>query len=91
MTTDDTLKIINSFPTDLKIVKELVYDKCGVILTNPKLNTESLEYGACSFLLNGMAIQHRVSKITPTKSGQFVTIWKRNINGITQPYDFLTN
>ena len=32
-------------------------------------------------------IQHRVSKITPTKNGQFVTLWKRNQNGITEPFD----
>lgn len=89
MTTESTLTIINSFHSDLKIVKELVYDKCGFILTDPKLNAESLEYGACSFVLNGLTIQHRVSKITPTKSGQFVTIWKRNAQGITEPFNFL--
>ena len=88
MTTENTLKIINSFHSDLKIAKELVYDKCGFNLTDPKLNTESLEYGACSFALNGLIIQHRVSKITPTKTGQFVTIWKRNVEGITKPFDF---
>ena len=26
-------------------------------------------------------------KITPTKTGQFVTIWKRNQDGITVPFD----
>ncbi|MGL4629999.1 MAG: MepB family protein [Leadbetterella sp.] len=30
---------------------------------------------------------NRVSKITPTKTGQFVTIWKRNEEGITEPFD----
>jgi hypothetical protein len=63
MTTENTLKIINSFHSDLKIAKELVYDKCGFNLTDPKLNTESLEYGACSFALNGLTIQHRVLKL----------------------------
>ncbi len=67
----------------------MVYDKCGFDLTHPKLNAESAEYGACSFKLNGNSIQHRVSKITPTKIGQFVTIWKRNKDGITQPFDIL--
>lgn len=28
-----------------------------------------------------------MSKITPTKTGQFVTLWKRNSNGITEPLD----
>ncbi len=87
MTIESTLTIVNSFHRDLKIVKELVYDKCGFDLTHPKLNSESVEYGACSFGLNGKIIQHRVSKITPTKTGQFVTIWKRNKDGITAPFD----
>ena len=82
---------IDSFHRDLKIAKELIYDNCGFKLTNPKLNTESVEYGACSFELNGKAIQFRVSKITPTKTGQFVTIWKRNHDRITQPFDISDN
>ena len=28
-----------------------------------------------------------MAKITPTKTGQFVTIWKRNENGITEPHN----
>ena len=74
---------------ELKMVKELVYDKWGMEITNLKISLESTEYGACSFLLNGKSIQQRISKITPTKTGQFVTIWKRNASGITVPYDIL--
>src|SRR5258708_5952015 len=40
-----------------------------------------------SFNLNGFFIRFRVAKITPTKIGQFVTLWKRIGNGPTQPYD----
>jgi hypothetical protein len=87
MTTENTLTIINSFHQDLKITKELIYDKCALDFTNPQLNTESAAYGACSFRLNGKTIEHRVSKITPAKTGQFVTIWKRNKNGITEPFN----
>ena len=83
----DPQTIISFFPNDLKIIKELVYDQCGFELTNPKLNIESKEYGACSYELNGKIIQYRTSKITPTKTGQFVTIWKRNKDGITEPYN----
>ena len=79
---------ISSFNTDLLIAKELIYDKCGFELTNMKFNKESTEYSACSFKLNGKTIVYRSSKITPTKTGQFVTIWKRSKNGITEPYDF---
>ena len=87
MTTENTLTHLDSIHSDLKLVKELVYDKCGFDLTNLKQNTESKEYGACSFELDEKKIQQRVSKITPTKTGQFVTIWKRNSNGITEPFD----
>jgi hypothetical protein len=87
MSTENILQIINLFHSDLKFAKEVVYDKCDLEFTNPKLNTQSKDYGACSFLLSGKTIQHRVSKITPTKTGQFVTIWKRNEKGITEPYN----
>ncbi|MBB6004366.1 MepB family protein [Arcicella rosea] len=87
METDNTLTLPTLFYSELKVVKELVYDKCGLDLTNLKQHSESAAYGACSFKLNGKEIQFRVSKITPTKTGQFVAIWKRNKDGITAPYN----
>jgi hypothetical protein len=80
-------EITNILSADLLLAKELVYDKCGLAMSNAKLHSESKEYGACSFILNELNIEHRVSKITPTKAGQFVTIWKRNKQGITAPFD----
>jgi hypothetical protein len=91
MTTQSSSGIISSFHSDLKRAKELVYDKCGFNLTNPKLNAESAAYGACSFALDGKRIQHRTAKITPAKTGQFVTVWKRNSNGVTEPFDVSDN
>lgn len=79
----------NLLYADLKVVKELVYDKCGFEFTNLKLNSESAAYGACTFELDGKKIEHRVSKITPTKTGQFVTVWKRDAKGLTSPFDIL--
>lgn len=76
---------------ELNRINELVYRKCGLGLTNLKISTESVEYGACSFMLNGNKIQQRFSKITPTKSGQFVTTWQRNEHGITVPFDVADN
>ncbi|TAE13197.1 MAG: hypothetical protein EAZ95_11510 [Bacteroidetes bacterium] len=72
---------------ELKLIKELVYDICGLELRKLERSLESEEYSACSFELNGKKILYRVSKITPTKIGQFVTIWKRNKEGITIPFD----
>lgn len=70
-------------------VKELVYDNCNFEFSNLVIDLESEEYQACAFKLNSFQIIHRLSKITPTKIGQFVTIWKRNDKGITTPYDVL--
>jgi hypothetical protein len=91
MTTENTLTLLNSIHSDLKIVQELVYDKCGFDLTNLKQNIESKEYGACTFVINDKTIEQRISKITPTKTGQFVTIWKRSKDGITEPFDNADN
>ncbi|HRE78444.1 MAG TPA: MepB family protein [Flavobacterium sp.] len=79
---------MREFPisSDLKFILD-VYAKCGFTITNLKLHSESSEYAACSFELDGQKVEYRVSKITPTKTGQFVTIWKRNNEGITAPFD----
>lgn len=77
----------NTFHTDLKTAKEMVYDLCNFEFKNLLVNIESIEYGACTFELESKKILHRVSKITPTKNGQFVTLWKRNQNGKTEPFD----
>ncbi len=43
----------------------------------PAREAESAEYGACRLGLAGLGVAFRVAKTTPTKIGQFVTIWKR--------------
>jgi hypothetical protein len=87
MRTKNTQSTLNKMPGDLLIARHLLYDNCGLELTDFKSAIESVEYAACTFRLNGMAIQHRSSKITPTKTGQFVTIWKRNQQEITEPFN----
>jgi len=43
----------------------------------PMPEAESAEYGACRAELHGKRLVLRMAKTTPTKTGQFVTIWKR--------------
>jgi hypothetical protein len=62
----------------LMYIKKLVYDKCDFEISNLETETESLDYEAHRFLINNKKIVYRKSKITPTKSGQFVTLWNRN-------------
>jgi len=84
---EDSLISAGILPAELKKAKALIYDNCGFEFTSLLFNTESLAYQACSFELNKKKIQYRLSKITPKKTGQFVAIWKRNKDGITQPFD----
>ena len=76
-----------SFESDLQLVEKSFYNQCGFQLQNLVWNSESTNYGACSFELNNYKIQYRVANITPTKIGQFVAVWKRNKEGITAPFD----
>jgi hypothetical protein len=78
----------NDIYQDLILIKEKLYDKCLFDFSNLALNSESKEYSACTFKLNHQKIIYRASKITATKTGQFVSVWKRNESGITEPYDF---
>lgn len=64
-----------------------IYQKCGFKCSSPKAEVESAEYEASTFRLDNYSVKYRLAKITPTKVGQFVTLWKRNSQGITTPHD----
>nr|WP_314895450.1 MepB family protein [uncultured Flavobacterium sp.] len=78
---------LTPIPNILLKTKTLVFDPCGFELTNPVLEKESKDYGAYQFELNALKILFRVAKTTPTKVGQFVTLWKRLAKGPIQPFD----
>lgn len=73
--------------SNLNQIKTEVYEKIGLKMSQFKTETESKEYDACQFELNGRKIISRNSKITPKKVGQFVTFWKRNGNGPIEPFE----
>ncbi|WP_433664518.1 MepB family protein [Nocardia sp. CA-128927] len=72
---------------DLLAAKALVYDPCGFACTRPIPEAESAAYAAHSFTVDGRSIRFRVAKSTPTKVGQFVTVWKRSAGGHIEPFD----
>ncbi|MDV6166947.1 MepB family protein [Flavobacterium sp. DG1-102-2] len=63
-----------------------MYGKCRFTFENAAPEKESSEYDAYTFKLNGLNILFRSAKTTPTKAGQFVTLWKR-LNGPILPFD----
>lgn len=77
----------NSPHHDLLIAQELAYGPSGFAYHNLTIETESKEYGAATFEMNNRRVKFRVGKITPTKIGLFVTLWKRAEDGVIQPYD----
>lgn len=72
---------------NLSQIKKEVYEVCGLEITDFELESESKEYDACRFKLNGKKVLCRGAKITPKKAGQFVTFWKRNEGGPIAPFD----
>jgi hypothetical protein len=77
----------NKIHTELELINESIFQVCGIEFGNVKTELESQEYFAQTFDLNKQKVKFRIAKITPTKTGQFVTIWKRNENGITEPHN----
>ncbi len=77
--------------SELELVDKLVFKTTGLVLSDLETEAESQEYFAHYFQLSGRTVKFRKAKITPTKTGQFVTIWKRNDNGITEPFDISDN
>ncbi|MCI0152205.1 MepB family protein [Paraburkholderia sediminicola] len=83
--------------TDLDAAIRDMYESAGMQLSSPVLReAESAGYGACRFGLEGSNIVFRVARTTPTKVGQFVTLWKRQRPGddiapldFSDPVDFV--
>jgi len=75
------------FSSELTYIQTQVFDACGFEYTEPLLETESAKYKACYFKLNKLHVRFRKAKITPTKVGQFVTLWKRIVTGIIAPFE----
>lgn len=77
----------NSHPQELAKLQQILFKPYGVILSDVKSEPESKEYSAHKISLNGKKGLFRVAKTTPTKIGQFVTLWKRNKDGPIEPFN----
>lgn len=76
---------------NIDLIQTLGYAPCNFTCNLPVPEAESQEYAAHRFTVNGQYVVYRAAKITPTKPGLFVTIWKRNEHGITVPFDATDN
>lgn len=78
---------VAGLPDDLLLARARVYDPVGFACSRPVPEAESAAYGACAFTLDGASVRFRVARTTPTKVGQFVTVWRRSASGPIQPFD----
>lgn len=63
-----------------------VFGKLGLNLTDIESDKECEAYSGVNFRLNDRRVKFRKAKITPKKTGLFVTLWKRNLTGETEPF-----
>jgi len=87
MNTEKPSMSSKGIPKDLILIQEILFENYNFEITQPILEPESSEYGACTFVLDNSNILFRTAKITPTKTGQFVTLWKRINQGPIQPFE----
>ncbi|GAA1496587.1 MepB family protein [Paeniglutamicibacter kerguelensis] len=57
----------------------------------PDPNPEARAYAGCGFAITRASgtethVAFRAAKVTPTKAGLFVTLWRRDAEGVTRPY-----
>ena len=72
---------------DLLAAEALAYAPIGLTCTDVLPEAESADYAAHTLMLGNLRACFRVAKITHTKVGQFVTLWKRVGRGPIQPFD----
>lgn len=77
---------MNDFYTALNYVNKIIYEPNGLIVKLVHEEKQNSKYGAGTFHLNSRTVRFRVANITPTKVGQFVAFWEKDINGKNQPY-----
>lgn len=72
---------------DLLLAHTQLYQPLGWACSAPEAEAESADYGAHVLTVGGLRVRFRAAKVTPTKLGQFVTLWKRVGRGPIQPLD----
>lgn len=75
-----------TIPDFLLETNELVFKTIGLELKSICIEKESAAYTACEIVLHDKKILFRTAKTTPTKTGQFVTLWKRIEKGPIAPF-----
>ncbi|MFB8003648.1 MepB family protein [Nocardia sp. NPDC056000] len=63
-----------------------LFDCMGVEFSAAVPEATNAEYGACAADVGCGTVRFRVGKVTPTKVGLFVAVWRRVGDGSTEPF-----
>lgn len=77
---------MNAIEQQMQLTLDFLHKSQGLLSIDLKQEKESYEYCAYTLNLDGSKSKFRIAKVTPTKPGLFVTMWKRNSAGITEPH-----
>ena len=72
---------------ELNKIESLFIKNYGQKITNLTIENACDEYFGFNFQIEKLNFKFRKSKITPKKVGQFVTLWKRNSEKQTEPFN----
>lgn len=76
----------DTLPVEIDLLNKRLFTPCALLLKTVTAEPESQDYLAHRLTQDNKEVAFRKAKITPTKVGQFVTLWKRNSEGITSAY-----
>lgn len=72
---------------ELVRIENIFNQYIAVNFKNVSSEEECKDYAGYNFKIGSHHIKFRRAKITPKKAGHFVTLWKRNVMGQTEPFD----
>lgn len=79
---------MNDFYRALDYVNNVIYEPNGMTVNSVQEEKQNAKYGAGIFTLASRTVRFRVAKITPTKVGQFVAFWEKDLNNQNQPFTY---
>ena len=79
---------MNDFYTALNYVNKMIYEPNELTVKSVQEEKQNSKYGAGTFELSSRTVRFRIANITPTKIGQFVAIWEKDVSNKNQPYSY---
>jgi hypothetical protein len=76
---------------ELNQIENSILKSIGLKISEVNTDNECADYHGLNFQIHNLNIKFRKAKVTPKKTGQFVTLWKRNAIGKTEPFNSTDN